>query len=92
MTKLKCDFCSSQELFLSFLCRDFTDPLGIAKLQGAWAACAECAVLVDCGLWDELLAHSVETYPGNEFNSPAERAVLTLYIDALHKGFRENRI
>ncbi len=42
-----CDFCSGLPVVAAYPCRDFAlDGLPIGS-QGAWAACAECARLID---------------------------------------------
>lgn len=44
-----CDFCSRQPVTAAYPCRDFTVPGTPCGSLGAWAACQECARLIDTG-------------------------------------------
>lgn len=55
MTPPICDFCSSLQPSVEYPCPDFTLPENPTyRSEGAWLACAECAVLVDDGRWETL--------------------------------------
>lgn len=55
---LLCDFCSGQPVLWSYPCRDFQFPEGIGS-AGAWAACAECARLIDADQREALAQRAV---------------------------------
>lgn len=45
---MRCDFCSDRPVVAAYPCRDFTLPdCPEIGSRGAWAACAECARLID---------------------------------------------
>jgi len=65
-----CDFCSSQQVFQVYMAEDFMaielrardgHPLYLNS-TGGWAACRECAVLIEAEKWDDLLERSCQTF------------------------------
>lgn len=59
-----CDFCSQQPVCWSYPCQDFEFPEGIGSV-GAWAACAECARLIDTDQREALAQRAVHVADRN---------------------------
>jgi hypothetical protein len=98
-----CDFCSSQEVFQVFMAEDFTavevaTPDGhpvYLNSTGGWAACHECAKLVESARWDELLERCFDTFkaslPAFVHLSAEEEQELKGILRSAHDGFRKLR-
>lgn len=51
---MTCDFCLHPKPTVLFEAEDFEAIKGIAASKGKWAACPECAALVEEAKWDKL--------------------------------------
>ena len=98
-----CDFCSSQEVFQVYMAEDFTaveleasngHPVYLNS-TGGWAACYECAKLVEAARWDELLERCFHTFkaslPAFVYLSKEEEHVLKGLLRGAHEQFRKLR-
>lgn len=98
-----CDFCSSQEVFQVYMAEDFTAvelaaPDGNAvylNSTGGWAACHECAKLVESAQWDELFERCFDTFkaslPAFVHLSAEEEQDLKGILRSTHEQFRKIR-
>ncbi|MHB8655575.1 MAG: hypothetical protein ACYDA9_17025 [Terriglobia bacterium] len=98
-----CDFCSSQEVFQVFMAEDFTavklvSPDGgpvYLNSTGGWAACHECAKLVEAAQWEELLERCFHTFkaslPPFVHLSAQEEQELKGILRGTHEQFRKLR-
>lgn len=85
---LECDFCSSPNITRSYLANSFSFPeLGWHSV-GHWAACDDCAKLIDGEMWDALAQKSTFVFA----DSPSQRIWLKPLMLKLHKQFNLNRI
>jgi hypothetical protein len=93
-----CDFCSSPNITRSYECQSFDVVTVVPKAGpfretsvGSWAACDECAFLIDTEQWEKLIDRSIATL---DFvpQSLEERGLLRDFLRKLHKGFRDSRI
>lgn len=86
-----CDFCSDPHITTDYACKTFEHPdkrLGWGSLDD-WAACAECAALVDAEKWEELADRSMlqyDTLPDDE------KPIIREVVAELHQLFNQNRI
>jgi hypothetical protein len=92
-----CDFCCEGEPVTGFPCRDFAivNAEGPnARYDGGWAACRECAELVEADSRERLVDRSVESfirqYPAIAATFPPGQ--LTCDIRRRHRGFWTYRI
>lgn len=80
-----CDFCSSPDVVWSYPAADFVlSDTGQAS-EGAWAACHECAELVQAGDREGLLKRSLSGFP--EFMREPVRS----HVRELHRRFFDAR-
>lgn len=98
-----CDFCSSQEVYQVFMAEDFTAiqvtaPDGhpvYLNSTGGWAACHECAKLVESAQWNELLERCFDTFkaslPALVHLSAEEEHELKGILRSTHEQFRKMR-
>lgn len=98
-----CDFCSSHEVFQVYMAEDFTAveleaPNGhpvYLNSTGGWAACHECAKLVEAAQWDELLERCFDTFKGSlpacVHLSAQEEQELKGILRGAHEQFRKLR-
>jgi hypothetical protein len=98
-----CDFCSSQEVYQVFMAEDFTAVQVTApdghpvylNSTGGWAACHECAKLVESARWDELFERCFDTFkaslPAFVHLSAEEEQELKGILRSAHDGFRKLR-
>jgi hypothetical protein len=95
-----CDFCSSQEVFQVYMAEDFTavqlaapdgNPVYLNS-TGGWAACHECAKLVESAQWDELLERCFDIFnaslPAFVHLSLEEEQELKGMLRSAHEKFR----
>lgn len=91
-----CDFCSAVPVVAAYPCCDFVIPETPAGSRGAWAACVECADLIDRGQREALayraacLADRNLLSGGPALLSLPETEVLPL-MRALHQLFFTHR-
>lgn len=86
-----CDFCSDPHITRDYVCKTFEFPnrmLGWGS-TGDWAACTECAALIDAEKWEELLERSMVQY-GNEL-PPEHKSSIRCVVGQLHQLFNQNR-
>jgi len=98
-----CDFCSSQEVFQVYMAEDFTAveleaPNGhpvYLNSTGGWAACHQCAKLVEAAKWDKLLERCFDTFkaslPPFVYLSKEEEHALKGLLRGAHEQFRKLR-
>jgi hypothetical protein len=98
-----CDFCSSREVFQVFMAENFTAaqlaaPDGLPvylNSTGGWAACRDCARLVETAQWDELLERCFDTFkaslPASVHLSMVEEQELKGILRSAHEQFRQMR-
>lgn len=98
-----CDFCSSQEVFQVYMAEDFTAvelaaPDGhpvYLNSTGGWAACHECAKLVESAQWGRLLERCFDTFkaslPAFVHLSVEEEQDLKGILRGAHEQFRKMR-
>jgi len=90
-----CDFCSGRPVVFTYEAQDFETVESVMQSVGAWAACAECAKLVDDrnieGLLDRVLAaplfaRMVRDAPGEHQSMLREKLKEDYYAFFLSKG------
>ena len=90
-----CDFCTAQPIRKFYSCRNFkwhaqnVFPGGSA---GAWAACAECAELVDAERWAVLTERSLREFLINHSITQGDVTRLREQFRLIHELFRQYRI
>ncbi len=98
-----CDFCSSHEVFQIYMADDFTavelvppdgNPLYLNS-TGGWAACCQCAKLVEAEEWDELLERCFQNFtarlPAFVCLTKEEESEIKGILRGAHEGFRKLR-
>lgn len=92
-----CDFCCDERLAVvaAYPARTFnvpmpTDAFG-ANSRGRWAACAECALLIDRGHRDALAERSLDVFIAKGLGRGVPRPILGASIRSLHDQFWTNR-
>lgn len=88
-----CDFCSSPEVVLAYPCRNFSSEIHVPNApgwssDGWWAACANCAKLIEAGDRDGLARRAADTAP----KPPGmDLKILIRLIRELHDNFWAHR-
>ncbi len=98
-----CDFCSSPEVFQIYMAEDFTaveltaedgNPVYLNS-TGGWAACCQCAKLVEAAEWDALLERYFQTFtarlPAFVCLTKEEESEIKVILRGAHDGFRKLR-
>jgi hypothetical protein len=90
-----CDFCTAEPTRRFYACRDFVW-LNHSKCAhpfiGAWAACAECARLVDGGRWSELTERALAQFKRIHGYSAYEEPHFRAQFREIHHLFQEHMI
>jgi hypothetical protein len=95
---LICDFCNDPKITRDFHCKSFPFVVGIFNWgsNGDWAACDECAALIDADKWDALADRAVAGNPSLENSVTlailATGSGLKSLLLELHRAFNANRI
>jgi hypothetical protein len=90
-----CDFCCVESTHKIFACKNFVIPdLGPVSHEsiGAWAACEECARLVDGGKWSELTERALAQFKRIHGYSACEEPFFRERFREIHLLFRENLV
>ncbi len=103
-----CDFCSCSEVVKRFECADFDSPSMDAGVtypnaedeeedlvlasEGYWAACANCAALVEAGDVDRLIKRALDEHELKDGNPHPLHAELELHLRRTYDLFFENRV
>ncbi len=99
---LICDFCSSPEVVQAYMAEDFT-ALEIREAEnrtrfnslGAWAACRECAALIEAEGWEALLERSLRTFlasmPPELVLQPEQKGEIRRLLGEAQEQFRKLR-
>lgn len=97
--ELKCDFCSSRGIVAAYDAADFVTAhtrFIEGHSKGGWAACAECAFLIDTGQKVALANRSYDTFftadPQTQRLDRQQRRKLKREIQRFHDGFWKHRI
>ena len=91
-----CDFCTSHSVVKLYNCANFVfngRPVFHRGSNGAWAACAICARLVDEDRWPELTDRAFRKFAKQ--HGPISRSAalrLRQQFSQVHKLFREHRV
>jgi hypothetical protein len=91
-----CDFCSGQPVVVAYPCRDFTISDVPVGSTGAWAACADCAQLIDADQRDALAWRAVDRanrnlLVGETGPVPVPADELFAWLRTLHELFFAHR-
>jgi len=90
-----CDFCTAEPTHRLYACRNFVwlnHGMCAHESIGAWAACAECARLVDGGRWSELTERALAQFKKIHGYSAYEESYFREQFRELHLLFRQNLI
>ena len=90
-----CDFCCVESTHKIFACKNFVIPdLGPVSHEsfGAWAACEECARLVDGGKWSELTERALAQFKRIHGYSACEEPFFRERFREIHQLFKQNMV
>jgi hypothetical protein len=94
----KCDFCSSKNICVSYMCEDIPaefcndNDIGIrAMSSGDWVACSECEEVIDKKDLDGLVKRVMSVFTKKQNVSENEKKELTYGLRSLYKVFIEKR-
>ncbi len=91
-----CDFCCVESVHKVFASTNFVIPdMGPAFTHesiGAWAACEECARLIDKGCWSELTERALAHFKKIEGYSRDEEPFFRDKFQQIHQLFRDHMI
>lgn len=85
-----CDFCQAETVEVATFtvpARDFTVPIVNGRSLGAWAACADCAPLVEAEQWDDV---AVRAYANMEAKGQGGEHV-RIYLKLLYEALAAHR-
>lgn len=85
---MKCDFCSAPDPTWKYPCEDFILEGTHHGSEGAWAACDDCAALIERNDRDGLALRSIESYPLRDY---IPRGRLRRMMAKLHRHFFRKR-
>lgn len=91
-----CDFCGANYVARLYACRNFewggrpvfTRP----ETLGRWAACSECAHLVEAIKWGRLHVRVMQEVARRKGITPVELALLAADLRLLHAAIREHMV
>jgi hypothetical protein len=90
-----CDFCTAEPVHRLYACRNFTwlkHAMFAHESIGAWAACEECALLVDGGKWAELTKRALAHFKMIHGYTANEESYFREQFRELHHLFQEHMI
>jgi hypothetical protein len=90
-----CDFCTAQPTRRLYACRNFMwlkHVMFAHESIGAWAACEECARLVDEGKWSELTERALAQFKKTHGYSHDEEPYFREQFWEIHQLFKEHMI
>lgn len=90
-----CDFCTAEPTHRLYACRNFVwlnHTIFAHESVGAWAACEECARLVDGGKWAELTERALAQFKIIHGYSAQEERYFRERFREIHQLFQEHRI
>lgn len=90
-----CDFCTAEPTHRLYACRNFAwlnHTMFAHESIGAWAACAECARLVDGGKWSELTERALAQFKRIHGYSAHEESYFRERFREIHQLFQEHMI
>ena len=90
-----CDFCTAQPIEKLYGCRNFTwqkRNVFPGASGGGWAACRECAELVDSERWTSLTERSLRQFLIHHRVAPRDVMILREQFRRIHELFRRHRI
>jgi hypothetical protein len=90
-----CDFCTAEPVHRLYACRNFMwlkHAMFAHESIGAWAACEECALLVDGGKWAELTERALAQFKSIHGYSACEEPFFRERFREIHQLFRENLV
>jgi len=90
---LICDFCSAPDPKKTYAAHDFEMRELHSRSIGDWAACGECAKLIDAGDHEGLLGRAMASFPGIETASEDMELFMDLSdaMKYIHESFWKNR-
>jgi len=87
-----CDFCNQGKLVKAYACHSFVylkgTPMEHYRCE-EWAACAECAGLIDSGRWPDLRERAVQAFVRQHKLVDYDIPVLREQVQDLHSAFRQ---
>ena len=91
-----CDFCCMESVHKVFTSTNFVIPdLGPVVAQesiGAWAACSECARLIDGNRWSELTARALAQFQRLHGYTRDEELFFRNKFQEIHQLFKDHMI
>jgi hypothetical protein len=91
-----CDFCCLESVHKVFACKNFVIPdMGPAFAHesiGAWAACEECARLIDKGCWSELTERALVQFQRLHGYTPEEEPFFRNKFHEIHLLYSQHMI
>jgi hypothetical protein len=90
-----CDFCTAEPTDRLYACRNFvwlTHTMFAHGSIGAWAACEECARLVDGSKWSELTERALAQFKRIHGYSAYEEPYFREQFREIHELFQEHMI
>jgi hypothetical protein len=90
-----CDFCTAEPTHRLYACRNFMflkHAMFAHESIGAWAACEECARLVDEGRWSELTERALARFKRIHGYTADEEPYFRERFREIHQLFQEHII
>ena len=90
-----CDFCTAEPTHRLYACRNFVwlnRSMFAHESIGAWAACEECARLVDGGRWSELTERALAQFKKIHGYSAYEEPNFRERFREIHRLFQDHMI
>ena len=90
-----CDFCTAEPTHRRYACRNFVwlnHTMFAHESIGAWAACEQCARLVDEGRWSELTERALARLKGIHGYTADEEPYFRERFREIHQLFQEHMI
>ena len=87
-----CDFCNRGSFIKAYACHAFVylkgTPMEHYRYE-EWAACADCATLIDAGQWDKLAERTVQAFVKQHRTAPRDVPTLREHVSNQHSAFRQ---
>lgn len=90
-----CDFCTAEPVHQLYACRNFiwlNQTMFAHESIGAWAACEQCARLVDEGRWSELTERTLARFKRIHGYTADEEPSFRERFREIHQLYREHMI
>ena len=90
-----CDFCTAEPVHRLYACRNFVwlnHTMFAHESVGAWAACEQCAELVNGGKWSELTERALAAFKRIQGCTGDEEPYFRERFREIHQLFQEHMI